>query len=142
MGPRPSFRRDPERFRFCATGPTIRPPAVLLDGTIVRLWLRGGAEAVHRATMEADRPLTFEGYAVDLANERLLHEGEVLPLAPKAFAVFRRPVGDGDQRALSSEGSPALQARRGRRQADRRRSGDGGTWVGRPSWGHAPRAAR
>src|SRR5262249_38674703 len=39
----------------------------------------------------------FDGYALDLANERLLHEGEAVPLTPKAFAVLRRLVEDAGQ---------------------------------------------
>jgi hypothetical protein len=47
--------------------------------------------------MGADRLLTFEGDALDLANEPLLHDGDVVSLTPKAFAVLRRRVEDGGQ---------------------------------------------
>src|SRR5215470_14989305 len=47
--------------------------------------------------MDADRLLSFEGYSLDLANERLLHDGDVVPLTPKAFAVLRRLVEDAGQ---------------------------------------------
>src|SRR5215831_13739477 len=47
--------------------------------------------------MDADRLLSFEGYALDLANEQLLHEGDVVALTPKAFAVLRRLVEDAGQ---------------------------------------------
>jgi DNA-binding winged helix-turn-helix (wHTH) protein/tetratricopeptide (TPR) repeat protein len=43
----------------------------------------------------ADRPVTFEGFSLDLANERLLRGGRVVALTPKAFAVLRRLVEDG-----------------------------------------------
>jgi DNA-binding winged helix-turn-helix (wHTH) protein/tetratricopeptide (TPR) repeat protein len=88
---------------FLCHGTDDTAPAVLLDGTIVRFRLQRGEEAVPRATMDADRSLTFEGYALDLANERLLHEGEVVPLAPKAFAVLRRLVEDGGQVVTKKE---------------------------------------
>src|SRR5262245_43606835 len=42
--------------------------------------------------MDADRLLTFDPYSLDLVNERLLHEGDVVPLTPKAFAVLRRLI--------------------------------------------------
>jgi DNA-binding winged helix-turn-helix (wHTH) protein len=47
--------------------------------------------------MDADRLLSFEGYSLDLANERLLQDGDVVPLTPKAFAVLRRLVEDAGQ---------------------------------------------
>src|SRR5215470_10900386 len=47
--------------------------------------------------MDADRLLSFDRYSVDLANERLLHDGDVVPLTPKAFAVLRRLVEDAGQ---------------------------------------------
>src|SRR5689334_3491825 len=47
--------------------------------------------------MDADRLLTFEGYSLDVANEQLLHDGDVVALTPKAFAVLRRLVEDGGQ---------------------------------------------
>src|SRR5215831_12140579 len=47
--------------------------------------------------MDTDRLLSFEGYSLDLANERLLHDGDVVPLTPKAFAVLRRLVEDAGQ---------------------------------------------
>src|SRR6266481_5507292 len=53
--------------------------------------------------MDAHRLLTFEGHSLDLANERLLHEGEVVPLTPKAFAVLRRLVEDGGQLVTKEE---------------------------------------
>ena len=62
-----------------------------------------GQEAVARTAMDAHRLLTFEGYSLDLANERLLHEGEVVPLTPKAFAVLRRLVEDGGQLVTKKE---------------------------------------
>jgi DNA-binding response OmpR family regulator len=42
--------------------------------------------------MDADWLLTFDRRSLDLANERLLHDGDVVPLTPKAFAVLRRLV--------------------------------------------------
>src|SRR5215813_10898499 len=47
--------------------------------------------------MEADRLLSFDRYSLDLTNERLLHNGDVVSLTPKAFAVLRRLVEDGGQ---------------------------------------------
>jgi DNA-binding winged helix-turn-helix (wHTH) protein len=47
--------------------------------------------------MDADRLLSFEGYSLDLANERLLHDGDAVPLTPKAFAVLRRLVENAGQ---------------------------------------------
>src|SRR5215831_10980954 len=47
--------------------------------------------------MDADRLLTFDRYSLDLANERLLHDGDVVALTPKAFAVLRRLVEDAGQ---------------------------------------------
>src|SRR5262245_47113190 len=47
--------------------------------------------------MAADHLLTFERFSLDLANEQLLHDGEVVPLTPKAFAVRRRLVEDAGQ---------------------------------------------
>src|SRR5262245_26946373 len=47
--------------------------------------------------MDADRLLTFDPYSLDLVNERLLHEGDVVPLTPKAFAVLRRLIEDAGQ---------------------------------------------
>src|SRR5262245_16148772 len=47
--------------------------------------------------MDADRLLTFERYSLDLANERLLHDGHIVSLTPKAFAVLRRLVEDAGQ---------------------------------------------
>src|SRR5215470_17458296 len=44
--------------------------------------------------MDADRLLSFDRYSLDLANEQLLHDGELVPLTPKAFAVLRRLVED------------------------------------------------
>src|SRR5262245_4187413 len=44
--------------------------------------------------MDADRHLSFDRYSLDLSNEQLLHEGEVIPLTPKAFAVLRVLVED------------------------------------------------
>src|SRR5262245_15365320 len=44
--------------------------------------------------MDADRLLTFDRYSLDLANERLLHDGHMVSLTPKAFAVLRRLVED------------------------------------------------
>jgi DNA-binding winged helix-turn-helix (wHTH) protein/tetratricopeptide (TPR) repeat protein len=47
--------------------------------------------------MDADRLLSFDRYSLDLANERLLHDGGVVSLTPKAFAVLRRLVEDRGQ---------------------------------------------
>src|SRR5215813_8213737 len=47
--------------------------------------------------MDVDRLLTFDRYSLDLSNERLLHDGDVVPLTPKAFAVLRRLVEDAGQ---------------------------------------------
>src|SRR5215470_13647605 len=47
--------------------------------------------------MDADRLLSFDRYSLDLANEQLLHDGDVVPLTPKAFAVLRRLVEDAGQ---------------------------------------------
>src|SRR5215510_8576380 len=47
--------------------------------------------------MDADRLLSFDRYSLDLANEQLLHDGEVVSLTPKAFAVLRRLVEDAGQ---------------------------------------------
>ena len=47
--------------------------------------------------MDADRLLSFEGYSLDLANEQLLHDGDVVPLTPKAFGVLRRLAEDAGQ---------------------------------------------
>src|SRR4029453_9462581 len=88
---------------FLCHGLMIRSPSGLLDGTIVRFRLQRGEEAVPRATMDAYGHLTFEGYTLDLANERLLHEGEVVPLAPKAFVVLRRLVEEGGQVVTKKE---------------------------------------
>src|SRR5215472_6817901 len=47
--------------------------------------------------MDADRLLSFDRYSLDLANEHLLHDGGVVSLTPKAFAVLRRLVEDAGQ---------------------------------------------
>src|SRR5262245_1674046 len=47
--------------------------------------------------MDADRLLSFDRYSLDLTNERLLHDGDVVSLTPKAFAVLRRLVEDRGQ---------------------------------------------
>src|SRR5262245_54966839 len=47
--------------------------------------------------MDTDRLLSFEGYSLDLGNERLLYDGDLVPLTPKAFAVLRRLVEDAGQ---------------------------------------------
>jgi Thiolase C-terminal domain-like len=87
--------------------------------------------------MDADRPPTFGGYALDLANERLLHEGEGMPLAPKGFAVLRRLVGDGDHELSAPKGLQHCKPGEG---GGKLIGGDqvryGGTWVVNPSWGH------
>jgi DNA-binding winged helix-turn-helix (wHTH) protein/tetratricopeptide (TPR) repeat protein len=57
----------------------------------------GGKEAVQASTMEADRRLTFEGFALDVVNEQLLHGDEIVALTPKAFAVLRCLVEHGGQ---------------------------------------------
>jgi len=43
--------------------------------------------------MDPDRLLSFDGHA----NEQLLHDGDVVSLTPKAFAVLRRLVEDAGQ---------------------------------------------
>src|SRR5262249_53323153 len=53
--------------------------------------------------MDADRLLTFDRYSLDFANERLLHDGDVVPLTPKAFAVLRRLVEDAGQLVKKEE---------------------------------------
>ena len=45
--------------------------------------------------MNANRPVTFGGFSLDLANRRLLCDGEAVALTPKAFAVLRRLIEDG-----------------------------------------------
>ncbi len=47
--------------------------------------------------MDANRLLSFDRFSLDLANERLLHDGDAVPLTPKAFAVLRRLVEDTGQ---------------------------------------------
>ena len=42
--------------------------------------------------MDADRLLSFDRHSLDIANEQLLHDGDVMPLTPEAFAVLRRLV--------------------------------------------------
>src|SRR5262245_57398506 len=44
--------------------------------------------------MDADRLLSFDRYSLDLANERLLPDGDVVSLTPQAFAVRRCLVED------------------------------------------------
>src|SRR5262245_56277197 len=44
--------------------------------------------------MDADRILSFDRYSLDLTNERLLYDGEVVALTPKAFGVLRRLIED------------------------------------------------
>src|SRR5262249_39577479 len=63
----------------------------------VRLRSERGKEAVQKSTMEADRRLTFEGFALDVVNERLLYGDEIVALTPKAFAVLRCLVEHGGQ---------------------------------------------
>jgi len=53
--------------------------------------------------MDADRRLTFEGFSLDLANERLVCDGEVVALTPKAFAVLRRLVEDNGKLVTKAE---------------------------------------
>src|SRR4030095_14283653 len=84
----------PSLLRFRDTQPTIWPAAVPLDGTSVSLALERRQNAFRRAMTDADRRLSFEGSALDLANEQLLHDGEVVSLTQKAFAVPRRLVED------------------------------------------------
>jgi DNA-binding winged helix-turn-helix (wHTH) protein/tetratricopeptide (TPR) repeat protein len=55
------------------------------------------------APMNADRPLAFEGFSLDLANEQLVCGGEVVALTPKAFAVLRRLVEGGGQLVTKEE---------------------------------------
>src|SRR5215510_9945811 len=50
--------------------------------------------------MDADRLLSFDRYSLDLANERLLHDGDGVALTPKAFAVLRRLVEDAGQQVV------------------------------------------
>src|SRR5262249_10858569 len=72
--------------------------------------------------MDADRLLTFDPYSLDLANERLLHDGDVVPPGdpPRAGRRLRAAA-----RALlwrSSEGTDAGSRRRRRtRRASLRR---------------------
>ncbi len=47
--------------------------------------------------MEADRRLTFEGFALDVVNEQVLHGDAIVALTPKAFAVLRCLVEHGGQ---------------------------------------------
>src|SRR5262245_34552388 len=47
--------------------------------------------------MEADRHLTFEGFALDVVNEQLLRVAEIVALTPKAFAALRCLVEHGGQ---------------------------------------------
>src|SRR5262245_31566087 len=47
--------------------------------------------------MEANRRLTFEGFALDVVNEQLLFGDEIVALTPKAFAVLRCLVEHGGQ---------------------------------------------
>src|SRR5262245_52944393 len=49
--------------------------------------------------MDPDRLLSFDGHA----NEQLLHDGDVVSLTPKAFAVLRRLVGDAGQRVKKDD---------------------------------------
>jgi DNA-binding winged helix-turn-helix (wHTH) protein/tetratricopeptide (TPR) repeat protein len=53
--------------------------------------------------MVADQGLTFEEFCLDLTTERLLCEGEVVPLTPKAFAVLRRMIEDHGQLVSKEE---------------------------------------
>jgi DNA-binding winged helix-turn-helix (wHTH) protein len=53
--------------------------------------------------MDADRHLTFEGFSLDLANERLVCNGEQVALTPKAFAVLRRLVEGGGKLVTKAE---------------------------------------
>jgi len=53
--------------------------------------------------MAIDRRLTFEGFCLDLATERLLCLDEVVPLTPKAFTVLRRLVEDGGHVVTKAE---------------------------------------
>src|SRR5262245_66623334 len=53
--------------------------------------------------MDADRLLTFDRYSLDLANDRLLHDGDMVSLTPKAFAVLRRLVEDAGQLVKKDE---------------------------------------
>ena len=56
-----------------------------------------------RVAMNADRRLTFEGFSLDLTNERLVCDGEVVALTPKAFAVLRRLVEGGGKLVTKAE---------------------------------------
>jgi DNA-binding winged helix-turn-helix (wHTH) protein len=53
--------------------------------------------------MHPDRRLTFAGFSLDLANEKLVHDGEAVALTPKAFAVLRRLLEDGGQLVTKEE---------------------------------------
>jgi DNA-binding winged helix-turn-helix (wHTH) protein/tetratricopeptide (TPR) repeat protein len=53
--------------------------------------------------MDTDLRLTFESFSLDLANERLVCDGQVVPLTPKAFAVLRRLVEQGGQLVTKAE---------------------------------------
>lgn len=53
--------------------------------------------------MKADRRVTFEGFALDVVNEQLLHGDEIVALTPKAFAVLRCLVEHGGQLVRKTE---------------------------------------
>src|SRR5207247_8075438 len=53
--------------------------------------------------MDANRRLTFGGFSLDLANDKLVCDGEVVALTPKAFAVLRRLLEDGGQLVTKEE---------------------------------------
>src|SRR5262245_6919737 len=44
--------------------------------------------------MNPELRVTFDRFSLDLSNEQLVHDGEVVGLSPKAFAVLRRLVED------------------------------------------------
>src|SRR5262249_14977286 len=94
---RPSCGADGPAPRCRSRGPTLRSRLSWNHGTGVRLQLEGGKEAVRASTMEADRHLTFEGFALDVVNEQLLRGDEIVALTPKAFAVLRCLVEHGGQ---------------------------------------------
>ena len=53
--------------------------------------------------MHPDPRLTFAGFSLDLANEKLVRDGEVVALTPKGFAVLRRLLEDSGQLVTKEE---------------------------------------
>ncbi len=52
---------------------------------------------------DADRQLLFEGFSLDLVNERVLRDGKVVALTPKAFTVLRRLAQDAGELVTKAE---------------------------------------